>query len=305
MIDVPIIDAHHHLHDLSRSYPWLEGPWSLRYHGDDRALRRDYLLADYLADVGGLPLVGSIHVESGAADPDSETEWIQRVHDTTGLPSAHVARVDLLAPDAPERLERLADVPVVRGVRYMLNWDDDPFYRHVERSDIMRDPTWLSNLARLPSLGLSFDLQVFPSQFAEAARLIGNHPEVSFILDHAGMPIRRDPAGIAEWRHELSRIAQFDNVRVKISALGTNDHRWTTESIRVFVLGTIETFGVERAMFGSNFPVDGLYSSLVELYNAFDTLTSDLSRSEREALFAGTARRAYRLSGDMLPTSSL
>ena len=155
-----IIDAHHHLTDLGRrSYPWLEGPTEpFRYHGDDRPLRRPYSLDDYLADTVGYRLLGSVHIENGAADGAAETAWIAELNAQRGLPSAHVAKVSLLAPDAPAQLRALADVPVVRGVRDILNWHPDATFTHRDRDDIMSDPAWLRSFALLEELGLSFDL---------------------------------------------------------------------------------------------------------------------------------------------------
>jgi predicted TIM-barrel fold metal-dependent hydrolase len=139
-------------------------------------------------------------------------------------------------------------------------------------------------------------LQVFPQQLSGAAQLAGDNPGIRIILDHAGMPIGRDPDSVREWRNGMAELARRPNVATKISALGTNDHAWTITSIRPFVLDTIEIFGPDRCMFGSNFPVDSLYSSLVKLYATFDELTADLSASDRRALFAETARRVYRFN---------
>ena len=292
-----IIDAHHHLTDLGhRSYPWLEGPAEpFRYHGDDRPLRRPYSLDDYLADTRGYDLVGSVHIENGAASPLEETRWIAQIASDRGLPSAHVAHVSLLEPDAAAQLRAHADFGVVRGIRDILNWHPDPVYTHRDRGDIMADPVWRSNFALLGGLGLSFDLQVFPSQLLEAAALAAKHPAVRIVLDHAGMPIGRDRASRSEWATGMRALAAQPNVVTKVSALGTNDHHWTRESIAPFVLETIEIFGPGRTMFGSNFPVDSLYSSFAELFGAFDELTADLPDDERRALFEGTAARAYRL----------
>lgn len=292
-----VVDAHHHLCELSSlSYPWLEGDPVARYHGDDLSLRRDYLLPDYRADLAGLPLTGSVHVENGAADPLAETAWIQRVHDDNGLPSVHVAKVDLGRGDAPDRLEEIASFPVVRGIRDILNWNPDPYYSHRDRPDIMLEPTWRENFARLEGLGLSFDLQVFPDQLEQATALARAFPGTRIILDHAGMPIDRSPEGLDAWRDRLRPLAGLPNVVCKISALGTNDHAWTIDSFRPIVAFVIDGFGPERAMFGSNFPVDGLYSSLRRLYEAFDALTAGYGEQERHHLFAGTAARTYRFS---------
>ena len=90
-------------------------------------------------------------------------------------------------------------------------------------------------------------------------------------------------------------FAAEPNTTVKISALGTNDHHWTVDSIRRIVLDTIDVFGPSRCMFASNFPVDGLYSTLGTLFAAFDGITAGLGHGERADLFAGTARRFYRI----------
>lgn len=297
--DLPIVDAHHHLCNLSRqSYPWLERAveQGFPYHGDDTPIRRDYLVADYLADVGDLHLAGSVHVENGAADPRLETEWLTAVMRSSPVPSALVAKVDLLADTASADLEWQAAQPGVRGIRQILCWHPDRVYTHTSRSDIITDPLWRANFGRLPALGLSFDLQIYPHQLEQALDLARAFPDVPIILDHAGMPIGRAAPELAEWQERMRRLARCPNVTCKISGIGTQDHHWTVESIRPIVLGTIEAFGPSRCMFASNFPVDSLYSSLAELYAAFNETTYDFTAGERARLFSGTATETYRLS---------
>lgn len=301
MLDLDVIDAHHHLCHLSAaSYPWLEGPQVARYHGDDRPLRRDYLVDDYCADTAGLAalgakVVGSVHVENGAADPIRESRWIDSVIASTHVPSVQVVKVDLTRPDAYEVLATHAALPSVRGVRDILNWHPDSVYTHRDRGDLITDPAWLDGLALLQDFRFSFDLQVFPSQLGQVAVLAAENRGISIVLDHAGMPINRNDDALIHWKRDLIEVAAQPNTTVKISALGTNDHDWTIDSIRRIVLDTIDVFGPSRCMFASNFPVDGLYSSLVELYSAFDKLTSDFNYSERADLFGGTAKRVYRI----------
>lgn len=295
-LDLEIIDSHHHLCDLTHSYPWLEGPaFPFRYHGDDRPIRKSYSIEDYLGDFKEFNLVGSIHIENGAGDPFWETAWVDSVHRANGIPSAIVAKIDLSSPDAEAQMEKHAQYQSVRGIRDILNWHPDPVFTHRDRNDLMRDPVWRKGYSTLHSYNLSFDLQVFPSQLKEAAGLIDDFPDTQVILDHAGMPIGRDPESVKEWRDGMKALADRDQVTVKISALGTNDHQWTVGSLRPFILDTIEIFGPERCMFGSNFPVDSLYSTLTQLFTAFDEVTSGFSQTERRALFADTARKVYRL----------
>jgi predicted TIM-barrel fold metal-dependent hydrolase len=296
-----VIDAHHHLCLLSSaSYPWLEGQPVARYHGDDLPLRRDYLVPDYQEDAAGLAaldarLIGSVHIENGAADPLWETEWVDQVINKEQFPSVQVVKVDLASAQAHEQLERHRSRASIRGVRDILNWHPNPYYSHRDRGDLMEDPHWLAGFKRLGELGLSFDLQVFPSQLPQAAQLASHHNSTSIVLDHAGMPIERDSEALAEWAKGMELVAAQPNTSVKISALGTNDHTWTINSIRDIVLRTIDIFGPQRCMFGSNFPVDGLYSSYADVFQAFDKITTGYSRAERENLFAATARRFYRI----------
>jgi predicted TIM-barrel fold metal-dependent hydrolase len=302
VLDLDVVDAHHHLCQLSAaSYPWLEGPPVVRYHGDDRPLRRDYLIDDYLADAAALDplggrLVGSVHVENGAADSLRESRWVDAVSAAHGIPTVQVVKVDLTSPTAREQLAAHAALPTVRGVRDILNWHDDPVLTHRDRPDLMTEPAWLAGLGAVAEAGLSFDLQVFPHQLRQAATLAADHGDLPIVLDHAGMPIDRDRDGLDRWEHELTVLAAEPNTTVKISALGTNDHTWTVDSIRRIVLDTIEMFGPSRCMFASNFPVDGLYSTFGALYAAFDELTTRLDPAERAELFAGTSRRVYRMA---------
>ncbi len=297
IIDVPVVDAHHHLAQLALGYPWLaaDAPTD-RYHGDDRQLREDYLIEQYRADTSQLPLVASVHIENGAADPIAEAEWIGTVIGTHApVPAVHVARADLSSTDAARQLEQLASMPHVRGVRHILNWHPDPSVSHTPRPGIILEPKWRRTFALLAGLNLSFDLQVFAHQLMDAAHLAGDHPETQIILDHAGMPLGRDADALRAWAAGLRIVAQHQNVSVKISAIGTTDHRWTQTSITPIVVEAIEAFGPDRVMFASNFPVDGMYSTLPDLYRAFAAATAGFSRDERAQMFGRTAARVYRL----------
>jgi predicted TIM-barrel fold metal-dependent hydrolase len=296
MIDVDIVDCHHHLWDLQNSYPWLqETAGELQVHGDDTAIRRDYLVADLRRDAGELPLVGSVHVDAGAADGWAESQWLQAVGDEYGLPQAIVAGAHLDDPTVDELLERLATLPNARGVRDILNWHPDPTLSYIDRDDLMTDPQWRKGFGRLSGYGFSFDLQVYPDQLAAAAALAADFPSTAIALNHAGMPLDRSDDGMTLWRGGLKAMAAQDNVQVKISGIGMTDHRWTTDSIRPVVAHCIETFGVHRSMFGSNFPVDSLYSDYQQVYSAFDDITQELFPNERAAIFGGTAGRFYRI----------
>jgi predicted TIM-barrel fold metal-dependent hydrolase len=297
VLDLDITDAHHHLWDLNNHYPWLqESAGRLQVHGDDRAIRRDYLLSDFLADIGGLPVRRSVHVDAGAADPLAEVAWLQAIADNHGYPHGIVARAVLDDPGIDRLLEQLAGYRNVRGVRHIVNWHEDPALTFTTQPDLLTSPAWRRGFALLERFGLSFDLQLYPHQFPEATELAMDFPGVQVVLNHTGMPLGRDKEALEQWRRGMAELSKAPNVAVKISGLGMTDHHWTVESVRPYVLGAIELFGPERSMFASNFPVDKLYSSYSTLYSAFDELTSSFSRPEREQLFSKSAERIYRLS---------
>jgi predicted TIM-barrel fold metal-dependent hydrolase len=160
----------------------------------------------------------------------------------------------------------------------------------------MRDSVWRENFALLRRYGMSFDMQIYPSQMDEAAALAQAHADTQIIINHAGMFVDRSSvAGYRAWRDGLRKLAGCPNVTVKLSGFAMFDHQWTVESLRPYVLETIDTFGVERAMFASNFPVDRLFGSYEDLWRAYASIVADASVAEKDALFRRNAERVYRI----------
>ena len=296
-----IVDAHHHLWDLGKlHYPWLAEPID-HPMGDYAAIRRNYLIGDFRADAAGQGLVKSVHVQAEVdhADPVAETAWLQAVADdpaSGGLPSGIVAYADLASPEVDGVLERHCSHANMRGIRDMLNFEPDtPRFCFAARGDLMQDPGWRAGYARLRAHGLSFDLQLWWQQMADAARLAADFDDIQMILNHTGMPRLFDPDYLAGWRRGMRELAAAPNVAVKISGLCMFDRGWSTDSIRPFVEHTIECFGVDRCMFASNFPVESLMSSYDSLWDAFSEITRDYSETERAKLFHDNAVRIDRL----------
>ncbi len=295
-----IADAHHHLWDLENNrYPWLQEPVE-HFAGDYSDIRRTYLIGDLQHDASEFELSKSVHLQAeyDHSDPVRETAWLQSVHDdpaSEGLPSAAVAYADFEADDVEEVLARHCEYSVMRGIRYMLNYGDEPRMRFAPRDGLTRDPKWLSGYRQLTKFGLSFDCQVWPWQLQDAARLAGDNPDIPVILNHTGMPINRDPAGMSEWRDGLKALAANGNASAKISGLGMLDREWDAERIKPFVLDTIEAFGTDRCMFASNYPVDRLFGTFSRIWRAFDETTRDFTPEERTNLFHDNAVRIYRL----------
>jgi predicted TIM-barrel fold metal-dependent hydrolase len=151
------------------------------------------------------------------------------------------------------------------------------------------------NVAHLAGRGWSFDLQVFTAQMAGAADLAKACPDVTFVLQHAGMLEDLTPAGIDAWRTGMSLLAQQPNVVSKLSGLGTFVRRNDPAHIAMVVRETLALFGADRCLFGSNFPIEKLWTSYADLAEAHISAIAHLSIAAQAAVLGGTARRVYKL----------
>ena len=294
-----VVDAHMHLWDLQRiRYPWLTPPLPVGITGDVSPIARDYLLDNYLDDAarGEVRVRKIVHIEAGAlpADALAETHWLQGLADARGYPQAIVAHAELEKAGSAALLERHAAQRNVRGIRQILNWHRDPAKTYTPR-DLLADQAWQAGFARLKHHGLSFDLQIYPAQMSAAARLASRHPDTRLILNHTGMPVEKDAAGIELWRSGMRLLAAQPNVAVKISGLAMLDWHWSEASLRPFVLETLEIFGTERSMIASNFPVDRLFGAFGDFYATYRRILAGASAVERANLFSATAERIYRI----------
>ncbi|MGV3456097.1 amidohydrolase family protein [Sphingomonas sp.] len=298
----PLVDPHVHLWDLQHiRYPWLTGPFdSDNPNGSVEAIAVDYPLDAYLADAGSWDVRGIVHIDAGAdpADALKETQWLQAMADTRGMPTGIVAFAALDDPQVENLLAAHVEHANVRGIRHIINWHPDPA-RSYSPADVTTTSAWMRGFGLLKKFGLSFDLQAYPGQFAHLAALIAKHPDTQVILNHTGMALPGDPDGWDVWRRGMAALAALPNVAVKISGMGFTWRPWTVELARSYVLETIDLFGTDRAMFASNFPTDKLFGSFDRHFDAYDAITADFSADERAALFGGNANRIYRLGIDL------
>ncbi|CCD90896.1 conserved hypothetical protein [Bradyrhizobium sp. ORS 375] len=291
------VDAHHHIWRQA-DLPWLVGPMQPRIFGPYEPIRRDYPIEEYLGDIAGNGVTQSVYVQTNWAKGGFEDEaaWAQRTADQHGFPHAIVAYADLAVDDARPQFERLARYPLVRGVRMQLHWHDNPLYRFANSPDLCKDSRIRANIARLAEYGWSFDLQVFSGQMEGAAALAESCPTVTFILQHAGMLEDLSPAGRAQWRAGMQRLAACRNVVSKLSGLGTFIRRNDPAHVADVVRETIATFGAERCLFGSNFPIEKLWTDYCALVAAYEAALDGLDRHAQAQVMGETARRVYRLS---------
>ena len=291
-----IVDGHHHIWRRD-DLPWLSGPMQPRIFGPYEPIRRDYPIGEYRDDLAGSGVVRSVYVQTNWANSrfEDEAAWVQQTANENGWPHAIVAYADFSVDDVRPQLDRLARYPLVRGARMQLHWHENPLYRFAARPDLCTDPVIRRNIGRLADYGWSFDLQVFAPQMIDAAGLAEACPDVTFILQHAGMLEDLSPEGRSAWRTGMVRLAACPNVVSKLSGLGTFIHRNDPAHIAEIVTDTVAIFGAGRCLFGSNFPIEKLWTSYRDLAGAFRTAAERLRPDQREAIFNATATRVYRL----------
>jgi predicted TIM-barrel fold metal-dependent hydrolase len=282
-MNIPIIDTHQHLWNLEQfPYSWTSG---------NPVLGRSFLMSDYLAAIEGLYVVGSVHVE---ADVDAP----YRLQETETL--AALAREEnplrgLVAGARPEEegfvaeLKTLAAIPEVKGIRRIL---------HVLPDGYGIQPRFVQNIQRLAEYDLSFDLCVKATQLPDAIHLAKAAPEVRFVLDHCGVPDVKGRA-LDPWRDYMREIASLPNVVGKISGVVAyaDPDRWTAVDLAPFVLHTIDCFGWDRVMFGSDWPVCTLSATLRQWVGALREIVAGATEDQQRRLFHDNAVRVYRLKG--------
>ncbi|HYQ63029.1 amidohydrolase family protein [Actinophytocola sp.] len=274
-----MVDAHHHLWDPTRrNYDWLAGLGPIR---------RPYTEADLRAVT---PASATVLVQT--VPSVEETLEFLGVAASSSLVAGVVGWVDLTAPDIADRLASLRSSPggdALVGIRHQAQDEPDP--RWLLRPEVVR------GITAVAAAGLSYDLLVKPPQHAAAVELADAVPGVRLVLDHAGKPAIAD-GGYEPWAAFLSSLSMRPNVFCKLSGLVTEADwtRWTVDEIRPYAEHVLASFGPDRVMFGSDWPVCELAATYAQVHEAARSYTSALSTSEREEVFGGTATRAYPLS---------
>ncbi|AQH03861.1 amidohydrolase (plasmid) [Burkholderia sp. KK1] len=313
--EMPIIDAHHHFYERTG--------WT-------------YLLDDYLEDArSGHNITASVYMQAltryrkDGPEPMRPVGEIEYVTGTTaalqkGTPQVAkgiVGYADLRRGAAIRDVleaELAAGDGRLRGVRHLVTWDADPTLVNplsAAPRGLLLDPAYRAGVAQLGSLGLSYDAWLFFPQLPELFDLAKAYPDTPFIVNHCGGVVRI--ASYADhrkdvfdtWSRSMRELAQLPNVFVKVGGLGMRINGFEFEkgerppasteladAWKPWMHTCIETFGADRCMFESNFPVDKGSYPFSNGWNAFKRLTVQASPQERESLFRGTVAKVYRLA---------
>lgn len=294
-----IVDAHHHLWELGGAVrrPWLEGPPIPFRYGDYSSIRRDYLPADYRRDTAKQNVVASVYIETEVRPEDevAETRWVHEVIEKHGFPHAVIGHARFERDDVAAVLKGHAQFPMLRGIRKKPTAAKSAAEIVKGTPGSMSDPAWRRGFARLADHDLHYELQAPWWHLYEAAELAREYPHIRIVLNHTGLPADRSEAGLKGWREAMTAFAAQPNTRVKISGIGQPGKPWTVEANRPVVLATIETFGVQRCLFASNFPVDGVCAGFDTIFDGFKAIVAHLPTADQRKLFRDNALHEYRI----------
>jgi predicted TIM-barrel fold metal-dependent hydrolase len=277
-----IVDTHQHLWDPDMfRYSWLQSVPSLN---------RPFRMPDYLEATQGFSLVKSVHLEADVDEPFmlEETRHLLALADQSDNPLAGI-----VACGRPEKddfrihLDKIAGHPRLKGIRRVL---------HTQPDDVGQGKTFVRNIESLADYGLSFDLCVLARQLPIAINLASMCPEVTFILDHCGVPQVKERI-LDPWRSHIAEMSKLPNVGCKISGLVAyaDPARWTEDDLRPYVEHVISCFGWDRVLFGSDWPVCTLSASYKQWVEALLSITRNAGVANQRKLFHDNAIRVYRL----------
>jgi len=278
-----IVDTHQHLWDLDLfRYSWVKSI---------PVLNRSFRMSDYRAAVEGLNVVKSVHLEADVDEPYmlDETRHLLALAEQPDNPlEGIVACARPEHKDFRSYLDQIAGNRRVKGIRRVL---------HTQPDDVGQGAMFIRNVASLAAYGLSFDICVLARQLPIAIQLASKCPDVTFVLDHCGVPQVKEK-NLDPWRSHIAEIARFPNVSCKISGLVAyaDPQKWTAEDLRPFVENAIACFGWERVMFGSDWPVCTLAASYRQWVEALQAITRGAGDANQKKLFHDNAIRIYRLS---------
>ena len=274
-----IIDSHHHLWKYKpEDYGWMDDSMEV--------LKKDYFPRDLEPLLMKSHISGTVVVQ--ARQSLEETEWLLDLADKYEFIQGVVGWVDLCSPLLSEQLDSYASHPKLVGVRHVIH--DEPDDDFMLRRDFER------GIAQLQQYDLSYDLLLFPKHLVRATELVKTFPEQRFILDHLAKPPIKSGA-VQAWKSDLEELAAQPNVWCKLSGMVTEaDHgSWKQEDFIPYMAVVLDSFGADRVMLGSDWPVCTLGGTYQEVMEISLKYISSLSRTDQKKIYSKNAIDGYQL----------
>lgn len=274
------IDSHQHfwIYDKQRD-AWINEDMQ-------PVIGKDFLPNDISSLLKQSKIDGTVAVQ--ASESEEETKFLVELSRVYALIKGVVGWIDLHDENLDSRLDYWSKEPVVKGFRHVI--EGEP------AGDYLMQETFQRGLTKLSEKGYTYDLLIRPRHFQSTLECVVNQPNLTFILDHMAKP------NIAEnqydsWASFIKELAKFPNVHCKLSGIVTEAkwNNWQVEDLKPYVDFTLESFGAERVLYGSDWPVCTLSSSYEQWVNAVESLIGELSESEQKMIWGGNAIRVYNL----------
>jgi L-fuconolactonase len=273
------IDSHQHcwIYD-AREYDWIDGSMS--------ALRRDFLPSHLRPELDRSGFDGSVLVQ--ARQTLEETRWLLELADSSPMIRGVVGWVDLCSTAARSQLAEFAKNPKLVGVRHVVQAEPDE--RFLLREDFLR------GISLLEEFDLAYDILIYSRHLSVACEFVDRFPRQRFVLDHMAKPPIKS-GEIEIWAQGIRRLASFPNVLCKLSGLVTEAdwQNWTPQQVTPYLAVAFDSFGPERLMIGSDWPVCLVAASYERAVGIVQNYLDGFSPSIRKAVLGGNAQRFYRL----------
>ncbi len=270
------IDSHQHFWRYSAAeYPWIKPAWPIR---------RDFLPEDLEPLLRTAGIEGCIAVQ--ARQSLEETRWLLELADQSPFIKGVVGWVDLRSDEVEGQLGRFASHPRFVGVRHVVQDEPD--------DNFMSGETFQRGIAALKPFGLTYDILVFPRQLHAAIRLVETFPDQPFVLDHIAKPPIKD-GKLDPWREQIHALAQRPNCSCKVSGMVTEADwaGWKAADFKPYLEVIVEAFGIDRLMYGSDWPVCLLAGEYQRIYGLATGFADQFSAGDREKFFGGNAAIFY------------
>jgi L-fuconolactonase len=276
---MPRIDAHQHF--------WQFDPVRDNWISEEMsAIRRDFLPEDLHPILQVNDFDGCVVVQSDQSEQENEFQLLNA--DAYDFISGIVGWVDLQAKDVEDRLSYYSSFKKMKGFRHVLQGEPD--------RQLMLKPAFQHGISKLKKFGFTYDLLIYPDQLPYAATLVSNFPDQKFVLDHMAKPGIK--AGeITEWENSIRELGQYENLSCKISGLVTEadwDH-WKIEDFAPYLDVVVQSFGTNRILFGSDWPVCQVAASYEQVLEIVSAYFAGFTDHERDLFFGINATKFYNL----------
>jgi L-fuconolactonase len=274
------IDAHQHF--------WLYNPVRDQWIDKDMSILQNDFMPEHLQPIlEHYGFQGTVVVQSDQS-PEENIFQLKNA-DQFNFIKGIVGWVDLQAEDINEQLAGYTQFQKLKGFRSILQAETD--------RSLMLKPLFKRGISQLQRFGFTYDLVVLPDQLAYANTLVSEFPDQPFVLDHIGKPNIRLRL-FADWVKDIKDLASHQNVYCKVSGMVTEAdfRRWKFEDFKPYLDVIFESFGIERIMFGSDWPVCRLAATYGEVIGILEGYTAAFSPYEQSLFWGGNAMKFYNIS---------